>query len=543
MSSKSSSVQISASPNLELDRNLVERVCVGDIISRLSDLYPERLAIIDGERCINYREFNEQANRLGHALLALGLASQDVVAVMSRNTAELLISYFACAKAGLICAPVNLALSGAEITYCLRDTRARVLIVDSVLADAAKTLPEHLPDLHHVYWTGGCAYADLPKSAGTFDALVASGAQSELAVVIKDRDAVQLLYTSGITASPKGVLTSHLAVTITTLSVNLVKKFEPGSKVLCILPLFHCAQLNAITLPALVAGATVVLMQSFDPSLAGDLIEQHQVKTVFMLPMMYGALLAESADKGRDFSSVTRAIYGMAPMSRERLEAIHTLLPNADVVLGSGQTEYTSLTCFQLPEYQWDNRAASWGVAMSMTRVSIIDDDGNLLPRGKTGEIVYRGPQAMNCYLNLPEQTAQNFKYGWFHSGDIGWMDEEGVIWFIDRKKDLIKTAGENVASIEVELCLLSHPHVVDAAVVGMPHAHWGEAVTAAVVLAVGVDVSEEALIEYCRQHLARFKVPKAVRMMNEFPRTGSGKIQKYILRTQLQGIYSDNED
>lgn len=533
MSSESRSPDAAAMPSPALDRNMIERVCAGDILIRSAQRHGQRPAIIDGDRVISYRQLDDLANRLGQALLAHGLMSQDVVAVMARNIPELLITYFACAKAGLICAPLNLALNGEDIAYCLRDARARVLIVDSALATAAQALPAQLPDLRHVYWIGSDAHMEVAKSAGTFDALVASGAIEELQVPVHDRDAVQLLYTSGTTASPKGVLTSHLAVTITALSTALVQKFTPESSLLCILPLFHCAQLNAVTLPALMTGACVVLTQGFDARKVGELIDQHRISMVFMLPMMYGALLAEPSTAERDFSCVTRAMYAMAPMSQERLEAVHAMLPHADVVLGSGQTEFTPPTCFQLPEQQWD-KAASWGVATPMTRIAIMDDDGNLLPPGETGEIVYRGPQVMNGYLNLPAPTAESFRHGWFHSGDIAWMDEEGVVWFCDRKKDMIKTGGENVASIEVERCLLAHPDIVDAAVVGVPHEHWGEAVAAAVVLAADALADEAALIEHCRQRLSSFKVPKTVHVLPEFPRTGTGKIQKHILREKL---------
>lgn len=521
-----------------LAQNLVERVCVGDITTRAADLYPERTAIIDGERELSYRELDQQANRLGHALLGLGLQAQDVVGVLARNCSELLITYFACAKAGLICAPVNLGLRPEEIAYCLKDARARVLIVEDALAAAAASLPAHLPDLERVYWTGADGHADSDKSAGTFESLLASGQDAPLEVMVPDRDAVQLLYTSGTTALPKGVLTSHLAVTITALSNSIANRLPAEPRVLVNLPLFHCTALNTLAVPTFIVGGTTVLSNGFDAKETARLIEQQRISMFVFLPMMYAALLQEPEARSRNFSSVKLALYAMAPMPESRLQAVHELFPNADVILGSGQTEFTPATCLIRPEHQW-SKAGSWGTATPMTRIAIMDDQGKLLPRGEIGEIVYRGPQVMNGYLNQPELTAESFKHGWFHSGDVAWMDEDGAIWFTDRKKDVIKTGGENVASIEVERCLMEHPGVAEAAVVGLPHPHWGEAVTASVLRKPGTAVDEQELLQHCRERLAGFKVPKAIVFEGEFPRTGTGKIQKHVLRQQLETLYT----
>lgn len=522
-----------------LGQNLIERVCVGDLTTRGASLFPDKPALIDGDRTLTFRQLDDQANRLGQALLARGLQHQDVVGVMATNCLELMVTYFACAKAGLICSPVNLGLRGEEIAYCLKDSAARVLIVEAPLVDLARELPEVLPDLEAVYWTGDSAPRGLAKDAGSLDALIARGAPEELEVIVHDRDAVQLLYTSGTTAMPKGVLTSHLAVTMAGLSGALGNRSTPDTVALVVLPLFHCAMLNSCTIPTLIIGATVVMTPGFEPQSTLRLIERHRVTTFVLLPMMYAQLLNEPGAGDHDLSSVVQALYAMAPMPDKRLQAIHDLFPNANVVLGSGQTEFTPATCLQRPEHQW-SKAASWGTATAMTRIAIMDDHGKLLPPGEPGEIVYRGPQVMNAYLNQPEKTAESFQHGWFHSGDIAWMDEDGAVWFTDRKKDVIKTGGENVASIEVERCLMGHPAVAEAAAVGLPHRHWGEAITVVVILQPGETADEETLLEHCRQKLAGFKVPKAVLFTEEFPRTGTGKVQKHVIRTQHREHYRD---
>ena len=450
-----------------LEVNLIERVNVGDMITRSADLYPARAAIIEGARSTDYATLERQVNRLGHALLGLGLRHQDVVAVMARNTTELLITYFACARAGLICAPVNLGLRPPEIAWCLADARARVLIVERALGDAAHAvLATPLPDLRHTVWIG-------EPGADGFEHLLAQGNDAPLEAIVADRDIVQLLYTSGTTANPKGVLTSHLAATMAGLSNALAQQCGPDVVTLVALPLFHCAMLNSISIPVLLQGGTVVLTQGFEPHQTARLLEEHRVQLVVLLPMMYGLLLADPELKSRTFPAMKRAMYAMAPMPEERLHQIHAMFPNADVVLGSGQTEFTPATCVQRPEHQW-SKAATWGTATAMTRVGVMDEDGRLLPRGETGELVYRGPQVMSGYLNQPDVSAHTLRHGWFHSGDVAHIDEDGAIWFKDRFKDVIKTGGENVASIEVERCLMEHPAVAEAAVVGAPHPRWG---------------------------------------------------------------------
>lgn len=510
-----------------LQMNLVERVNVGDIITRTADVFPQEVALVDGERRLSYAELDRQVTRLGHALLGLGLQPQDVVGVVSRNTIELIITYFACARAGLVCAPANLGLRPGEIAWCLRDAKAKVLIVERALgATAEAVLAEALPDATHRFWIE-------PGSGDHLTTLMAQGLDEPLEVLISDRAPVQLLYTSGTTAQPKGVLTSHLAVTMAALSNAICHQCTPGYAALVQLPLFHCAMLNSILMPLMATGGRVVLMSGFEAHAAARLLEREAINLVVMLPMMYGQLLDDPALAPRRYPAMKRAMYAMAPLGTDRLEAIHAMFPNADVVLGSGQTEFTPATCMQRPEHQW-SKAATWGTATPMTRVAIMDDEGRLLPRGATGEIVYRGPQGMNGYLNQPEATRQSMRHGWFHSGDVAHIDEDGAIWFTDRIKDVIKSGGENVASIEVERCLLGHAAVAECAVIGMPHAHWGEAVTAIVVARPGAEATEAELIAWCRERLAGFKVPKSVVFVAEYPRTGTGKVQKHLLREQL---------
>lgn len=532
---KTHDTQIERQSSSVLEANLIERVCVGDIVQRTADVFPDSVAVVDGERQITYQQLNTQVDQLGHALLGLGLGHQDVVALASRNTLEFLVTYFACARAGLICMPVNLGLRAHEIAFCLRDAKARVMIAEGALREVVQAAMKEGPaELQRVFWFGDEAVS--PQE--DFEALLKSGRDEPLEVLVGDRDIVQLLYTSGTTAHPKGVLTSHLAVTMAGLSNAIGHRCDHDSVALVALPLFHCAMLNSVTVPFFIVGGKVVLTKGFDAAQIAHLIDAQQINVMVLLPMMYGMWLSDPAYQGRTFPSMQRAMYAMAPLPPERLQAIHELFPNANVVLGSGQTEFTPATCMQRPEHQW-SKAATWGTATVMTRVAIMGEDGQLLPRGETGEIVYRGPQCMQGYLNLTEENRQSFRHGWFHSGDVAHIDEDGAIWFKDRYKDVIKSGGENVTSIEVERCLLQHPAVAEAAVIGAPHERWGEAVVASVILVPGQSADEAALIAHCRERLGGFKVPKAIVIVQEFPRTGTGKIQKHLIRTQLRDLFS----
>jgi len=520
-----------------LDMNLITRVCVGDIVRRSADLFPHKTALIYAERHLSYRDLDRSVDQLAHALLGLGLKHQDTVAVMALNTPEFVITYFACARAGLICMPVNLGLNAQEILYCLRDAGARVLIAEDALRARAEAAWQAKPDtLQYLFWID----AEQDASGQSFQAFLASGSAAPLEVAVADRDVVQLLYTSGTTAMPKGVLTSHLAVTLAALSNAIGGQITSDWVALIALPTFHCAMLNGGVVPLFITGSTVVLTRGFDAAVCAQLMDTHRINTTTLLPSMYGQLLDDPAYAGRTFPAMKRAQYAMAPMPVERLKAIHAMFPNADVVLGSGQTEFTPATCMQRPEHQW-SKALTWGTAAVMTQVAIMAEDGRLLPRGAVGEIVYRGPQVMNGYLNLPQENQACFRHGWFHSGDMAYMDEDGAIWFTDRLKDMVKTGGENVASIEVERCLMQHTAVAEAAIIGVPHARWGEAVVAQVVLRPGQQTDEAALTAYCRDHLAGFKVPKVIQIVDAFPKTSTGKIQKHHIRTQLKTLFDES--
>lgn len=522
-----------------LDYNLATRFTVGDLLARSAQLFPDRVAVVDPSgRQVSYADLDTAANAVGRSLLERGLERQQPVALLMGNSWRFVASFFGCAKAGLVAMPVNVVLSPGDIAWIVADSGATAVVADRANLPLLAAVLATNPAVEHVIVSGE---DPPPEVAGRrverWDDLMGDG--SPLEVLVEDRDIVHCLYTSGTTARPKGVLASHLAVHVAVLSNALEVGHPRGdswSVLPVVLPLFHTTALDTLLLPILATGGTAVLSTGFEPEAFLHMVERYRATHVMLLPMMYGALLSSPAISGRDLSSVRLCIYAMAPMADERIADIAAAFPRAKVLLGSGQTECVPATVFQWPSHQ-GTKSASWGAPVTTVQTRIMDVEGNLVEPGVTGEIVYRGPHTMAGYWNNRDANVDAFAHGWFHSSDVGHMDGQGVVWFTDRLKDIVKSGGENVSSVEVERVLLGSPQVAECAVVGTPDARWGEAVTAVVVPADGgVDPGEleRQLVAHCRQHLARFAVPKRVVVVAALPKTATGKVQKADVRAQL---------
>ena len=524
--------------------NLVHRINVGDSLTRTASRRPGRCALVDGDRRWTYRELNAWVNRLAHGLLDRGYARGHALALASGNSAEFLAVYYACAKTGVVCVPVNLAWRADEVAYVLRHSGARGVVVEAQLVEGLATAIEQAPGVVDVLvapGTGGVPpRAPADRSWATLDE-VCSGDEAEPEVVVADRDPITYLYTSGTTSAPKGVVGNHAAIYLESLTMAFEARFDADDRFVAMLPMFHTAQLNTHCTPAVMAGATIFVRRAFDPADLLALVERERITQIFGLPMMYRAMLDHPDVATRDLSSLRRACYAMAPMPEEQLRrAIATF--GCDFYLLFGQTEMSPTTTLFRPEHQLSH-AGAVGTPVVNVQLAIMGPDGELLPDGQQGEIVYRGPHAMTGYLHDPAATARVFEHGWFHSGDLGHVDVDGLLWFTDRTKDVIKTGGENVASMEVEKAVLAaDPAVGEAVVVGLPHARWSEAVTAVVVPATGTVLDTDALTRTLGGSLDRHKVPKSVIVVDELPRTSTGKVQKNVLRERFADHYGDRD-
>ena len=528
--------------DLDLQKNLVTRVNVGDMLTRTAWRSPEHEAVVDGPRRLTYRELNAAVNQLANALLTAGYRRGDALALACGNSLEFLLTYYACAKTGVVCVPINLAWGAAETAYVLEHSHTKVVVVESQLAELVGAALDRLEqrkviDVIVAPGTGTKWQSSGRHSWRPMSEFVGAATHAEPECFVDDRNAISYLYTSGTTSSPKGVVSSHLAVYIESLTAPQVLRFSEQDRSTVMMPLFHTAQLNGFTTGMIYVGGTVVLMRAFDPAALLATIEAERITQIFGLPMMYRAMMDHPDIAKRDLSGLRLALYAMAPMPDTDLrKAIQVF--GCQFALGFGQTEMNPLTTIFPPEYQLSH-PGSVGLPVPNVQVGIMDDAGNLLPRGEAGEIVYRGPHAMEGYLRNPEATAEAFAHGWFHSGDIGRFDADGLLWFADRKKDVIKTGGENVASIEVEKALYeAEPRIQEVVVVGLPHERWTEAIVAVVTPKPGVELTEDEVLAAARCRLSGFKVPKAVIFTDKMPRTATGKVQKNVLRDQHQGHF-----
>jgi acyl-CoA synthetase (AMP-forming)/AMP-acid ligase II len=526
---------------VDLARNLIQRINVGDSLTRSAAARPDQLAVVDGSRQWTYAEFNAWVNQIARGLAARGYARADALGLASANSAEFLAVYYACAKLGVVCVPINLGWRPDEVAYVLDHSGARGLVAETQLIPHLRDAIAKVAAVADVIVAPGTGAgyeaepADRPWT--TLADLAAAGHAGEPECLVDDRDALSYLYTSGTTSFPKGVVGTHLAIYLESMSSALDSGWNFTDRFAAMMPMFHTAQLNAFCTPAIMVGATIYVLRGFDPAALLDLIERERITQVFGLPMMYRAALDDPSFAGRDTSSLRRAVYAMAPMPDQLIRRCLDGF-GCGFALLFGQTEMSPVTTLFRPEHQLSHIGAV-GTPITGVQVAIMGPDGELLPAGEQGEIVYRGPSTMSEYLHNENATQTAFAHGWFHSGDVGRFGDDGVLWFADRHKDVIKTGGENVASIEVEKAVYAaDPRVAEAVVVGLPHERWSEAITAVVVPRPGETIDPAGLISALRQQLDGYKVPKAVIVVDALPKTSTGKIQKNLIREQYAAHY-----
>jgi acyl-CoA synthetase (AMP-forming)/AMP-acid ligase II len=529
----------------ELHRNLIQRVNVGDSLTRTAARYPGALALADGDRRLTYREFNRLVNRFARGLAARGYSRGDALALASGNSVEFLVTYYACAKLGVVCVPVNLGWRADEVGYVLGHSRARGIVIESQLIPALAETVSKQPGVAEVIVApgtdgeAGIRSGEIDGAVTFADVIADDDAEPEC--FVHDRDALSYLYTSGTTSFPKGVVGSHTAIYLESLSMAVEARFNETDRFVAMMPMFHTAQLNCHCTAAVIVGAALFIERGFEAGRLLGLIERERVTQIFGLPMMYRLMLDHPDIDRRDLSSLRRALYAMATMPEAQLRRCLEKF-GCDFYLLFGQTEMSPTATLFRPEHQLSH-AGAVGTPVVNVQAAIMDFRGELLPQGAEGEIVYRGPHTLTGYLDNEEATEAAFEHGWFHSGDIGRFDADGILWFSDRRKDVIKTGGENVASIEVEKAIYAaDENIAEAVVVGLPHERWTEAITAIVVPAAGARVDEGELLRRVRERLAGYKVPKAVITLEELPKTSTGKIQKNVLRGRYASYYAHPE-
>lgn len=512
----------------------IGRVAIGDLLKRAARRFPERIALTEGKRRVTYTELERDANRFANYLVSRGLKPGEKISTISNNSVEFVKALFGIHRAGLVWVPVNTMLGPDDMGFILDHAEIRFALIDDNLhaqPERRAALESRGIDLIAIDLAGNAAKQGLEE----FNALLEGQSDIEPEIDFDERDLAMIIYTSGTTSRPKGAMHCHLAVVMAVMSNAVEIHLDRNDGITGQFPLFHCAA-HVLLLSFLSVGGTMALMRGFDPVACMEAIDRDKLSIFIGLPLMYQVILDHPRRKEFDLSSLKTCIYTMAPMARPLLErCIAELCPN--FVQPSGQTEMYPATTMSQPDRQLKRFGNYWGESMIVNETAIMDDDGNLLPRGQVGELVHRGPNVMMGYYKDPKATEEARKFGWHHTGDLGLIDEHGEVLFLDRKKDMIKSGGENVASVKIEETLLAHPAVLSAAVVGLPHPQWGEAVSAFIKLKPGVQADETGITEHCRKHLGGFQVPKFVKIVDEMPMTATGKLRKVELRQQ----YSDH--
>ncbi|OLL19310.1 MULTISPECIES: acyl-CoA synthetase [unclassified Rhodococcus (in: high G+C Gram-positive bacteria)] len=495
---------------------------VDGVLHRSAARFPHRTALRFGDRTLTYRELDDAVTRAAARLRALGLDQGDRVAAYGTNSDAYVVGYLAVARAGLVHVPINYALRGEELSYLLGQSGARAVLVDPALAGNLEQVLADVPAEHVL---------PLRDADDSLLTAACAGEVPELDVTVSDADLVQLLYTSGTTSKPKGAMMPHRALVHEYTSSIVALDLTADDNPLVCMPLYHSAGMHVFMMPYLAVGATITLLPAPDIPEILRLVESERIGSLFLAPTVWVPLANHPDLETRDLSSLRKAQYGASIMPVTVLNRLRGRYPGLGFYNCFGQSEIGPLATVLRPE-EHEDRPSSCGKAVLFVETRVVDADGNDVPDGESGEVLYRSPQLCLGYWDNPEATAEAFRDGWFHSGDLVTRDPEGYITVVDRIKDVINTGGILVASREVEDALYTHEAVAEVAVIGTPDEKWIEAVTAVVVLRDGADVDERELIDHVKQRLAPFKVPKLVRFVDTLPRNQSGKLLKRELRT-----------
>lgn len=505
---------------------------IDHLLRRSAHLFPDVVAVDDGQR---RRRFAELADRVVHLAAGLkqgGLIAGDRVAIVSRNRVEFVELYFALAWLGAVAVPINWRLRAKEIAYIVADSQARFVFAEEDFHEVIEQRRADCPQLERLI--------SLDAASGSWSGFEGCLAETEVSAPPPDQDLDQVvvqMYTSGTTGLPKGAMLSHGNVYALLGSWLIDMPLRPRLDCfLQVTPLFHVGAFLMV-MSTVASGASLRLMAEFLPGPALEILAEERISHALFVPAMVQWLLAEPGVEERSFTDLRLIVYGAAPMPVPTLERAMALF-GCGFLQGYGLTETMGVLTTLRPEDHVvprdggePGRLASAGRAVLCCELRVVDSEGADVAPVEVGEIVARGPHISPGYFEQPEATAEALSGGWFHTGDLATIDAAGYVTLVDRLKDMILVAGENVYSNEVELALREHAAVNDAAVIGIPHEHWGEEVLALIALEPGAQAQERELIQHCRARLARFKCPTKVELRPEIPRNPAGKIPKHELR------------
>lgn len=514
----------------------IHRQTLGDVLRRSAARVPEKRAVVCGATCWSYREFDRIVDSTAAGLAQRGVAKGTRLAILARNSHAFAALRFALARLGAVLVPINFMLKAEEVAFILRHAGATLLALDSEFAALGRAAAALDTTVRELLWLPAEAPSEPPADLLRFDELAACSAAPP-AVELSGNDLAQIVYTSGTESAPKGAMLTHDAVLWQYVSCVVDASIAADDVVLHALPLYHCAQLDVFFGPSVYVGASNVITARPVPENILPLIARHGITSFFAPPTVWISLLRSPLFEDTDLSGLRKGYYGASIMPVEVLRELARRLPEVRLWNLYGQTEIAPLATMLSPEDQL-RKPGSCGRPVLNVETRVVDETLREVAPGVVGEIVHRSPQLMRGYFHDEERTAAAFEGGWFHSGDLATVDEEGYITVVDRKKDMIKSGGENVASREVEECIFRMPEVSEVAVVGVPHPRWIEAVIAVVVVKSGHALTRERVLDHCARALASFKVPKGVVFVESLPKNPSGKLLKRQLRQDYAAFF-----
>ena len=505
---------------------------IGRMLTQTAERHGDRTAFICGDQSASYREFDARAQALAVGLHDLGLRQGDRVAILMWNCRELLESYYATWLAGGCVVPLNARFQAEEIVYHVSNPASAVLIFGEEFRETIAAIMPRLGTVKHFIvvgepLAGQIAYDDLLKAW-------MGNRAPELPVT--DDDLAWLFYTSGTTGSPKGAMLTHGNLTFVAVTwVADLMHLEPEDIAVHAAPLTHGAGFHALALTMKACTQVIPPSHRFDPELFCATVQEHKVTNTWLVPTQIKMLLQYPELNKWDLSSLRWVVYGGAPMYTADLkDALQRIGPVFVQLFGQGETPMTATYLRReehIAEGPGSERLESCGHARSGIEVAILGGEDEELPRGDVGEICVRGPSVMRGYWGMEQATAEALRGGWLHTGDVGSMDQQGYVYILDRRKDMIISGGENIYPREIEEVLMQHPAVAEACVVGVPHQLWGEAVKALIVLDPGASASEEEIIAFVGARLAGYKKPKSVEFVEELVKNAYGKLQRREIR------------
>ncbi len=510
-----------------------------ELLPKALKLHPKKEAVVCGQTRMDYQAFAERVWQLCQGLISLGLRRNERVAIIHENSNEFLEAYFAAAHLGAILVPLNFRLSAKELAVILNDSQTRILISQGQFHEKVNNLYASVPTIERVVWTRADVEPSGSRELGYESLLAGQPPEQPPDQAIRDDDVAQLYYTSGTTGRPKGVMLTHKNVKSHALGTIAELQLTDSDNWFHVAPLFHLADAWATFAITWVGGKHVIL-PSFEPLEALRIIQKEKITLSNLIPTMLN-LMVNHPDVDRfDYSSLRVLLSGGAPIAPETVRKIIDAF-KCDYIQTYGMTEtspYLTLSILKkdLKDLPWEEQLqfkAKTGREFVNVSLKVVDDQGNdvATDNRQVGEIIVRGDTVTPGYWKLSEETQAAIRGGWLYTGDLAVIDKEQYVTIVDRKKDMILSGGENVYSTEVENVLYQHEAILEAAVIGVPDPHWGEAVKACVVLKEGCKATEKELISFCKNEMAHYKAPKSIDFLETIPKTGSGKIYKKGLR------------